>query len=152
MKTCIHNSKDNHQMVQCHLCQSWVHPKCVGEDDTDIVGIWSCTSCRMLPTLVERLLEKTSLLESLVVTLERSNQQFVSLMGEQNQEIRGLREDIATSKCPDGDADANDGRPQAVTLLVGTACYVTYALIKRPVAIRSKFEGSQAPLSPISNK
>ena len=87
VKTCIHNGKDNNQMVQCHVCQSWVHPECVGEDDKDIVGIWSCTSCRMLPTLVERLLEKTSLLESLVVTLERSNQQLISLMGEQSQEI-----------------------------------------------------------------
>ena len=48
-------------MVQCHMCQAWVHPECVGEDDKDIIGIWSCTSCRMLPTLVERLLEKTSM-------------------------------------------------------------------------------------------
>ena len=44
VKTCIHNGKDNHQMVQCHLCQSWVHPECVGEDDNDIIGIWSCTT------------------------------------------------------------------------------------------------------------
>ena len=129
-------------MVQCHLCQSWLHPECVGEDDKDIVGIWSCTSCRMLPTLVERLLEKTSLLESLVVTLERSNQQLVSLMGEQSQEIRGLRKDIATSKCPDGDADANDGRPQAVTLLVGNSLLRDVRVDKtssgNPIKIHSK--------------
>ena len=129
-------------MVQCHLCQSWVHPECVGEDDKDIVGIWSCTSCRMLPTLVERLLEKTSLLESLVVTLERSNQQLVSLMGEQSQEIRGLREDIATSKRPDGYADANDGRPQAVTLLVGNSLlrdvHVDKTSSGNPIKIRRK--------------
>ena len=71
----------------------------------------------MLPTL----LEKTSMLESLVVKLERSNQQLLSLMGEQNQEIRRLREDIATSKRQDGDADSNDGGPQAVTVLVGNS-------------------------------
>ena len=98
-------------MVQCHLGQAWVHPECRGEDDKDIVGIWSCTSCRMLPTLVERLLEKTSLLESLVVKLERSNQQLVSLMGEQSQEIRVLQKVIAPSKRPDGDADGNIGKP-----------------------------------------
>ena len=142
VKTCIHNGKDNHQMVQCHLCQSWLHPECVGEDDKDIVGIWSCTSCRMLPTLVERLLEKTSLLESLVVTLERSNQQLVSLMGEQSQEIRGLREDIATIKRPDGDADANDGRPQAVTLLVWNSLLCDVRVDKtstgNPIKIRRK--------------
>ena len=84
-------------------------PECFGEDDKDIIGIWSCASCRMLPTFAERLLEKTSHLESLFVKLERPNQQLVSLMGEQNQEIRGLREDIATSKRAEGDADANDG-------------------------------------------
>ena len=150
VKNCVHNGKDNHQMVQCHMCQAWVHPECVGEDDKDIIGIWSCTSCRMLP--VERLLEKTSMLESLVVKLERSNQQLLSLMGEQSQEIRRLREDIPTSKRQDGDADSNDGGPQAVTLLVGNSLLVMYALIKRPVAIPSRFDGNQAPLSPISNK
>ena len=108
-------------MVKCHMCQAWVHPECVGEDDKDIIGIWYCTSRRMLPTLVERLLEKTFMLESLVVKLERSNQQLVALMGEQSQEIRGQREDIATSKRQDGDADANDGGPQAVRLLVGNS-------------------------------
>ena len=65
MKTCILNGKDNHQMYQCNLCQAWVHPECFGEDDKNIIDIWSCASCRMLPTFVERLLEKTSHLESL---------------------------------------------------------------------------------------
>ena len=124
-------AKDKH-------ADNWVHPECVGEDDKDIIGIWSCTSCRMLPTFVERLLEKTSMLESLVVKLERSNQQLLSLMGEQSQEIRRLREDIATSKRQDG--------------LWGTACYVMYALLKHPVLIPSRFGGNQAPPSPISNK
>ena len=96
-------------MDQCHLCQAWVHPECFGEDDKDIIGIWCCASCRMLPTFVERLLEKTSHLESLFVKLERPNHELVSLTGEQNQEIRSLRGDIAKSKRPEGDADANDG-------------------------------------------
>ena len=119
-----------------------MHPECVGEDDKYIIGIWSCTSCRMLPTLVERLLEKTSLLESLVVKLERPNQQLVSLMGEQSHEIRGLREDIATSKRPDGDADANDGEPQAVTLVVGNSLVRDVRVDKtfngKPIKIRRK--------------
>ena len=36
-------------------------------------------------------------------------------------EIRRLREDIVTSKRQDGDADSNDGGPQAVTLLGGNS-------------------------------
>ena len=87
-------------MDQCLLCQALVHPECFGEDK-DIIGIWCCASCRLLPTFVERLLDKTSHLEALFVKLERSNQQLVSLMGEQNQEIRCLRGDIATSKRTD---------------------------------------------------
>jgi len=51
-----------------------MHPDCVDEDDKDIVGIWSFTSCRIIPTLVERILEK-SLFESLVDKLERANQE-----------------------------------------------------------------------------
>lgn len=145
VKNCIHNGKSNNKMVQCHLCQAWVHPECVGEDDKDIVGIWSCTSCRTLPTLVERLLEKTSLLESLVVKLERSNQQLVTLVGEQHQEIRGLRDDIRTSskrQNADTDADADEGRPQAVTLLVGSSLLRDVRVEKtshgNPIKIRRK--------------
>ena len=127
-----------------------MHPECVVEDDKDIIGIWSCTSCRMLPTIVECLLEKTSLLVSLVVKLERLNHQLVSLMGEQSQEIRSLREDIATNKRPDGVADGNDGILQPVTLLAGNILLRVVHVIQLPVAIPSRFEGNQAPLSPIS--
>ena len=120
-------------------------PGVCGEDDKDIIGIWSCTSCRMLPTLVERLLEKTSMLESLVVKLERSNQQLLSLMGEQSQEIRRLREDIATSKRQDGDADSNDGGPQAVTLLLGNSLLRDVGVDKTSSG-NPGFDGNQAPL------
>ena len=118
-----------------------MHPECVGEDDKDIVGIWSCTSCRILPPLVQLLVEKTSLLESLVVKLERSNQQLVTLIGEQHQEIRGLRDDItATSNRPN--ADAEDGRPQAVTQLVGNSLTRDVRVYKttqgNPITIRRK--------------
>ena len=113
---------------------SSVHPECFGEDDKDIIGIWS-----YIWSSVELLLENTSQFESLVVKLERSNQQLVSLLSEQNQEIRGLREEIATSKRPDsdGDADAND------LVISDTACGEQYALIKRPEAIPSRFEGNK---------
>ena len=43
VKNCAHDGKDNHQMVQCHMCKAWVHPECVGEEDKDIIGIWSYT-------------------------------------------------------------------------------------------------------------
>ncbi len=63
-------------------------------------------------------------------------------MGKQSQEIRRLREDIATSKRQDGDADANDGGPQAVTLLVGNSLLRDVRVDKtssgNPIKIRRK--------------
>ena len=80
------------------------------------------------------------LLESLVVKLERTNQQLVSWMGDQSQEIRGLRKDIATSNLPD--AYANNWRPQAVALLVGDSVLrdvrVDQTLNGIPIKIRRK--------------
>ncbi|KAK2149609.1 hypothetical protein NP493_1130g00047 [Ridgeia piscesae] len=63
-------------------------------------------------------------------------------MGEQSQEIRRLREDIATSKRQNGDADSNDGGPQAVTLLVGNSLLRDVRVDKtssgNPIKIRRK--------------
>ena len=42
--------------VQCHICQLWVHPPCVGEKDDDIINIWSCPSCRTMPTTVNNIM------------------------------------------------------------------------------------------------
>ena len=85
VQNCLHSGKSPNELIQCHLCQSWIHPECVGEDGKDIVGIWTCTSCRQLPVLVSRLLEKMSALESLIEKLTVSNQQLVALVVEQQQ-------------------------------------------------------------------
>ena len=90
VQNCIHSGKSPNELVQCHLCQSWIHPECVGEDGKDIVGIWTCTSCRQLPVLVSRLLQKTSALESLVEKLTSSNQQLVTITEQQCDEMRKL--------------------------------------------------------------
>ncbi|KAK2171895.1 hypothetical protein NP493_1005g00044 [Ridgeia piscesae] len=59
-----------------------------------------------------------------------------------SQEIRHLREGIATSKRQDGDADSNDGGPQAVTLLVGNSLLRDVRVDKtssgNPIKIRRK--------------
>ena len=114
-------------MDQCHLCQAWVHPECFGED---VFKPYRHLVLRVMSTFVERLLE------SLFVKLERSNQELVSLTGEQNQEIRGLRGDIATSKR----ASRRRRRRQrwVTTGLWGTVCYVIYASSGNPIKIRKK--------------
>ena len=44
VQNCLHSGKSPNELIQCHLCQSWIHPECVGEDGKDIVGIWTCTT------------------------------------------------------------------------------------------------------------
>ena len=106
-KNCIHGGKNHNKLAQCHLCQGWIHPECVGEDDKEIVGIWTCTTCRVLPTHVHGLLDRVVALEALMSKLDQSNEQLVRLVSEQRTEIRGLHDDVrvATRRPgPDGDS------------------------------------------------
>ena len=74
---CFHNSNSNKgNVVQCHLCQTWIHPEYVGQNDCDIVRIWTCPTCRTLPVLVQQLLDRSSVL---------SNRQLVALVSEQRK-------------------------------------------------------------------
>ena len=88
VQECLHSGKSPNELIQRHMCQSWIHPECVVEDGKDIVGIWTCTSCRQLLVLVSRLLEKTSAPESLIEKLTCSNQHLVALVVEQRQDLR----------------------------------------------------------------
>ena len=55
---CKNNHKFTKSMVQCHLCQTWCHYKCIDEKESDIIGIWCCKSCRKLPETTMQLCEK----------------------------------------------------------------------------------------------
>ena len=100
-----------------HLCQCWIHPECVGED-----GIWTCTTCRQLPVLLARLVEKTSALETLIEKLTCSNQQLVALVVEQQQDLRKISENISI---PTTTTDTTDSPhisdAKSVTLLTGNS-------------------------------
>ena len=120
---CLHSGKSPNELIQCHLCQSWIHPECVGEDSKDIVGIWTCTTCRQLPVLVARLVEKTSSLETLIEKLTFSNQQLVALVVEQQQDLRKLCENISipTTTTTDAADSPHISDAKSVTLLVGNS-------------------------------
>ena len=117
---CLHSGKSPDELIQCQLCQSWIHPECVGEDGKDIVGIWTCTSCRQLPVLVARLVEKTSALETLIEKLACSNQQLVALVVEQQQDLRKLSENISIPTTTTDTTSYNVSSP-SVTLLAGNS-------------------------------
>ena len=46
-----HKGKETDSMVQCHLCQLWVHCECVGERPETIIGVWSCHVCNCCSVL-----------------------------------------------------------------------------------------------------
>ena len=117
---CFHNGNNNKgNVVQCHLCQTWIHPECVGQNDSDIVGIWTCPTCRTLPVMVQQLLDRSSVLESMLVRLEESNRQLVALVGEQRKEMSELRDGMKSANaCSYADVVH---APRGVTLLVGNS-------------------------------
>ena len=85
-------------MVQCHLCQVWVHYDCVGEKEDDIIGIWCCQSCRNISRGVNSLLEKVSSLELTIKALQENNSQLVRLVEEQSNAASELREENVALK------------------------------------------------------
>ena len=100
----------------------WVHPECVGEVEKEIVTLWCCQSCRQMPTLVEKILQKGTALESCVTTLQESNQQLIVFVQEQREEMRSLREDALQQKGRLSYADVTrttQVKPTNTTLLVG---------------------------------
>ena len=94
ISNCTHNGAETGTLVQCHMCQIWIHPECVGELNEDIVTIWTCKTCRAMPMLLQQVMNKMSAMENVITKLEASNQQLVTLVVEQRQELRGLREDV----------------------------------------------------------
>ena len=58
--------------VQCHLCQHWTHPPCVGEKDEDIISIWTCPSCRTIPVTLQTMM-------SMMMKIQEDNEQLKTL-------------------------------------------------------------------------
>ena len=74
------NHKKNDNPVQCHICQHWFHPSCVGEKEADIVGIWSCTSCRASPEILHKMFE-------MIMEMQQENFQMKRILQDSLSEI-----------------------------------------------------------------
>ena len=66
---CRHGGRCTTALVQCHLCQTWAHYDCVGENEHDIVGIRACRTCRSLPTTVTGVLTIVTTLQATITEL-----------------------------------------------------------------------------------
>ena len=67
-------------MVQCQLCQMWVHCECVGEQAEKIVGMWSCLTCRGVPKIINQLTDRLSVLEWTMSSIKENNADLVKLV------------------------------------------------------------------------
>ena len=85
-EVCIPSCKKRNKqldMVRCCLCMVWYHVECVHETDTK--GVWNCTTCRTLPSLVQRLVDSLSSLKEELSTLSGECQQLRT----ENAALRG---------------------------------------------------------------
>ena len=64
--------KEASDMIRCSLCMAWHHNVCVGEDRL-YVGVWTCVSCRRLPTLVLSLQTQVNDLASLLSVYQEND-------------------------------------------------------------------------------
>jgi lysophospholipase L1-like esterase/uncharacterized coiled-coil protein SlyX len=98
--------------VQCIWCQHWTHPSCVGEKNKDIVGVWTCPSCRKVPDLIhlmyntmEKMREEeasfkiqvTSHLADLqkrMATKDKVINELTNIVAEQNKEISSVSQEL----------------------------------------------------------
>ncbi len=95
LPSCKQNGKETSQMVQCHLCQVWYHYDCIGENESDIIGIWCCQKCRKLSESVSLLVENVASLEGTVKLLQENNTVLTELLNEQYKSVDCLKQENA---------------------------------------------------------
>ena len=112
-------------MVQCHACQTWAHYECIDEGEDDIVGIWTCITCRKMPTMVMQLIDMVTKLRDSMSEIRNANVQLVGILAEQQSELHRLREDLKerlpVSKANTQAEETIDSPSKPTTLLVGNS-------------------------------
>ena len=112
-------------MVQCHACQTWAHYECIDEGEDDIVGIWTCNTCRKMPTVVVQLIDMITKLRDSMSEMRNANAQLVGILAEHQSELHRLCEDLK-ERLPVNKANTQaeatiDSPSKPTTLLVGNS-------------------------------
>ena len=92
---CKFNRKDSAEMLQCYLCQVWSHYECIGEKQADIIGIWSCKACRIIPRNIDRMLCKMASLERTIQQVQNNTDQLVKIVQDQTKTATDLKNENA---------------------------------------------------------
>ena len=93
---CKYNGKDEGKMLRCCVCMVWHHFDCMGENPKSKITMWSCLTCRMIPTMLQKLLKDVESLKSVALNT-KSDAEIARLLSEQqtlSQEKTKLKEQI----------------------------------------------------------
>ncbi len=85
--------------VQCHLCQHWLHPPCIGENDKEIVNTWTCPACRKLPDMMTYLV-------AMVISIQKESRLIKTQVTESFSDIQN-KLDIHCQQCTRKDDTIN---------------------------------------------
>ena len=133
METCIyHGHHDNHEMVRCCLCATWVHIDCIKEREECPPGVWLCFKCRVMPTHIKTLINDastlTDMLQSLTCKVSSLKNQYDIEAKTRDQgylklteENATLRERIAAMHTEKSDSQWQNFPKPHGTLLLGTS-------------------------------
>ena len=93
--SCSIKPKKKVPMIQCSLCMSWYHEKCVGITNDQPVGIWLCIICREVP---KNICDEIVCLKADFVHLKQSTAQILSavtaLTNKMDESIGGINDRI----------------------------------------------------------
>ena len=83
------------EMIQCSLCASWFHTECVGIKKDAPIGVWPCTSCRLIPKQIKSIVNIIGSLTKTMNTLTSSNTKLSAQFEGKEAECTELRKDNA---------------------------------------------------------
>ena len=79
--------------IQCTMCARWFHNDCVGFKKDEIIGIWPCTTCRLMPGQIQNIQEMVTALTHAIDAISTTNTQIVKQLREKDTQIAALTED-----------------------------------------------------------
>ena len=91
--------------------------------EDDLVGIWTCNSCRKMPTMVIQLIDMVAKLRDSMSEMQNTNAQLYGMLTDQQSKLHRLCED-SNDRLPVRKANTettNDSPPKPTTLLVGNS-------------------------------
>ena len=89
-------------MIRCSVCMAWYHTVCCGED-AEYTGVWSCETCRSMPTEISKLSAQVTLLVSLIEAFQGRDSALSSEIQQLKSENGTLRSKLANAKKQNND-------------------------------------------------